>query len=327
MAKQTDKKSKSSKNSNKNSVSKARNRQRTEQEIMRARREARHKRRVRSTILCWMLLVILIAAAVVGVMFAGHKISDIVMQKNKEKAEKVQQAQEKEAQETEDKDKEEEKDGDSEEPEEYTEEDLLDDMIATCIGDMGLEERVAGLIFAIPEDLMGADKVVKAGDATEAALSTIPVGGIVYHSNNVENENQFSSMLIDTIDRSKYPLFLVLNEDTDALNNEALTEYGINFDLGKNEESGKTVTGSSLPEDNSLNSLKVLVLDGSAEDIAEEMKAGLEDGVDMFYITKNVSDAYGKFLDLVKTDDEIKGKIDAALENVYKIKYSGRLSE
>lgn len=323
MAKKTEKKRSESKSS---SASKARNRQRTEQEILRARREARHKRRVRSTILCWMLLIILIIGAVVGVMFAGHKISDIVAKKNQEKAEKLLQ-EEKEKEEAEETADSQEAEDELSEPEEYTEEDLLNDMIVNCMAEMGVEERVAGLIFAVPEDLVAEENVTKAGDKTEAALSTIPVGGIVYHRNNVENENQFSKMLIDTIDRSKYPLFLALNDEDSSLNAEALTEYGINFDIENNEENGKSVKGYPLPNEGTSGSLSVLILDGSSENIAEEMKNGLEEGTDMFYITKNINDAYGKFLDIVKEDSEVKDKVDKALENVYRIKYSGRLSE
>ena len=93
--------------------------------------------------------------------------------------------------------------------EEYTEEDLLDEMVDAGIAVMSLEDRVAGLFLTTPEELTGVGKVVQAGKGTEEALAKYAVGGLVYAATNVQSAEQFGGMLTDTLPKSKHPLFFI----------------------------------------------------------------------------------------------------------------------
>ncbi|MBQ8030472.1 MAG: beta-N-acetylhexosaminidase, partial [Butyrivibrio sp.] len=81
------------------------------------------------------------------------------------------------------------------EPEEYTEEDMLGDIVGSVIEEQSLEDKVAGLFIITPEQLTGVDTAVKAGSGTQEALSSYAVGGIVYSSKNIKNTDQIKTML------------------------------------------------------------------------------------------------------------------------------------
>ncbi len=308
-----------------------RSRRMTEQDYARERREARHRRRVRSTALCWLLLVVMIVMAVIGIIFAGHKISDLVAKKNAEKAEAQRIEQQKAAEEQaalEEAEASAKEEAEEEEaPEEYTEEDLLSDMIEACIDEMSFEDKAAGLFLTTPEVLTGVGQAIQAGDSTAEALGLIPVGGMVYHSSNIENENQFATMLTDTIDKSKYPLFLVFNDTSDLINAGAITEYGVNMDFGGHAETaGEKIEAKALPEGTG-DGLSIAVIDGSAQDCADSMISAWKSGCDMFYVIKDMDSAFKGFLKAVESDEELKAKVRDSLEKIYRIKYSNRVGE
>ena len=94
-----------------------------------------------------------------------------------------------------------------------TDEELLDQIVNSCIGEMPLEDKVAGLFIITPEQLTGVDTAVKAGSGTQEALSTYAVGGIVYSAKNIKSEEQIIEMLSTTASMSKYPIFTVVRED------------------------------------------------------------------------------------------------------------------
>ncbi len=98
------------------------------------------------------------------------------------------------------------------EPEEYTEEDMLGDIVGNVIEEQSLEDKVAGLFIITPEQLTGVDTAVKAGSGTQEALSSYAVGGIVYSSKNIKNTDQIKTMLDDTVSMSKYPIFTLLSD-------------------------------------------------------------------------------------------------------------------
>jgi len=141
---------------------------------------------------------------------------------------------------------------------EMSADDQLNYVIDTCINDMPLEDRVAGLFIVTPEQLTGVSTAVKAGSGTQEALKNYAVGGLVYFSKNIKNEDQITEMLDTTSSMSKYPVFTLVAEDgskngaitsnigidgitdvTDsdsALNNakaigSAMYKYGFNFNL------------------------------------------------------------------------------------------------
>lgn len=96
-----------------------------------------------------------------------------------------------------------------------TPEEQLADYIDTVIAGMTLEEKVAGLIIASPEQLTGVNRATRAGSSTQAAIADMPVGGLVYYRQNIENADQLKEMLANTQSYARLPMFLAVNEGGD----------------------------------------------------------------------------------------------------------------
>ncbi len=101
----------------------------------------------------------------------------------------------------------------SSEPEAMSESDILEDIVNSCIGELTLEEKVAGLFMVTPEQFTGVATVVKAGSSTQDALSRYAIGGLVYSAKNIKSQEQITEMLKSTSDMSKYPIFTAICED------------------------------------------------------------------------------------------------------------------
>ena len=184
--------------------------------------EYRHKRRVRSVAFAYIFVFILVAGigagGYLGVRTLANKLTDRKVAKEAEAA--AAEAAEEAAKEAEiaavlaeqEEAKAAEEEAEAAEEEEYTETDLLEEVVQACIKDMSVEDKVAGLFIVTPEQLTGTDKVTKAGDGTKEALDKYPVGGIIYSGTNVNDADQLKEMLDNTISFSKYPLFLAINE-------------------------------------------------------------------------------------------------------------------
>lgn len=107
-----------------------------------------------------------------------------------------------------------------------TPEEKLDEYIDTMIAGMTLEEKIAGLIIASPEQLTGVDTATRAGDSTKAAIEAMPVAGLVYYRRNMQSNDQLIEMLNNTQSYSKHPMFLAVNEGGDSassVQNSAVT--------------------------------------------------------------------------------------------------------
>ena len=96
-----------------------------------------------------------------------------------------------------------------------TPEEQFADYIDTILAGMTLEEKVAGLIIASPEQLTGVACATRAGSSTQEAIIAMPVGGLVYYRKNIENADQLKEMLSNTQSYSKMPMFLAVNEGGD----------------------------------------------------------------------------------------------------------------
>lgn len=86
------------------------------------------------------------------------------------------------------------------------------------LGTMTLEQKVAQLFFVTPEQLTGTDCVIEAGEAMEAALATLPVGGVICFSQNIETPEQLREMLANvgrfsTEVAAGIPVFLGVDEE------------------------------------------------------------------------------------------------------------------
>ncbi len=114
---------------------------------------------------------------------------------------------------------------------EYTQEDILSEIVETCIAEMPLEDKVAGLFITTPEQLTGVETAVKAGTGTKEALGKYSVGGIVYAAKNIKSDEQIKEMLSTTASMSKYPVFTVMS------------------DKSVNADAVKTTLGYEIPEE------------------------------------------------------------------------------
>lgn len=96
---------------------------------------------------------------------------------------------------------------------EPTEEEKFREAVYNYVSSLDIEDKVAGLFIVTPESITGVETVIRAGDGTKEALEKYHVGGIIYSTKNINNENQFKEMLSNTVSYAKYPLFLTVNEE------------------------------------------------------------------------------------------------------------------
>ena len=227
------------------------------------KREFRRKRRLRNQILAYVSLIVILAVVSVGGYFGIKAVSTSVTEKKQQEEMEVAAAVAEQVREemTESSEVEEEtvveEETTTEIVVEFTEEDLLNEIVESCISEMSLEDRVAGLFMITPEALTGVDKAVKAGDGTKEALSKYPVGGLIYFEKNIQSKEQITEMLANTTSMSKYPIFLGVDEEGNdiarvakalKLNKiDSCATIGESGDANKAYEAYKTV-GSYLME-------------------------------------------------------------------------------
>ena len=170
------------------------------------RRRYRHKRRVRNQIIAYSVVIIFIALIIVGGVFAGQKIVAAISERQSMQA--VSEPQEPEEYQP--------ADLVIEAPpeiEEATIEEQIDEIVNTCIASMPLVDKVAGLFVVAPEAITGVSTVIQAGEGTQDALSQYAVGGLVYSTRNIQDRDQLTQMLTNTLPMSKYPIFLAIEEE------------------------------------------------------------------------------------------------------------------
>lgn len=81
---------------------------------------------------------------------------------------------------------------------------------------MSLEERVAQMFATTPEQLTGMRRVTVTGNTTKNAISSIPVGGMIYSSLNFEGPSQTAAMTRNLqnyyMEKFGMPLFVMVAE-------------------------------------------------------------------------------------------------------------------
>lgn len=74
-----------------------------------------------------------------------------------------------------------------------------DEEIESIIGNLDVEEKVAQLFIAQPEQVIdGSLTITQAGEKTKEALTLYPVGGLIYFDENLEDPEQTKEMLANT---------------------------------------------------------------------------------------------------------------------------------
>ncbi len=176
------------------------------------KRLARRQRRKRSQLIAYIILTVLVLAVLGGGAFGVHYLGSFAG-KSKQSGDSAKESTTESTQEqvavieT--------PEETVPEPEEMSQDDVLMEIVNSCIGDMTLEDKVASLFVITPEQLTGVETVVKAGSSTQESLSQYAVGGLVYSAKNIKSESQIAEMMKSTGDMSKYPLFTVIHEFSD----------------------------------------------------------------------------------------------------------------
>ncbi len=86
-------------------------------------------------------------------------------------------------------------------------------LAAQALETMTLEEKLWQLFFVTPEAVTGVETATRAGEATRDALEQMPVGGLIYFSQNLEDREQVVEMLANTASYSRLGLFLGIDEE------------------------------------------------------------------------------------------------------------------
>lgn len=156
------------------------------------------------------------------------------------------------------------KESETKEPETDSEFKALEQEVSDMIDYMTIEEKAAQLFIVYPESLVeGVPCVTMAGEATKESIERIPVGGVLYMSQNLGSPEQVKEMLKNiqtySMDRINLPIFLCVDEEGGQIariaNNNSfaqdnvgdMSEIGQLGDVGKAYTAGVTI-GSYLSE-------------------------------------------------------------------------------
>jgi len=188
-------------------------------QLQQEKREARRKRRIRNQILAYLVMIVLILAAAVGIVYGIRFLTAFrqAQQEGEQGSLEESVPSSDVGQETGDQILASEDNSMDPEPTpqvaEPTPEQKLEDEINARIGVMTLEEKVGGLFLVTPEAITKVDTAVRAGESTRQALAQYAVGGIVYFGKNIQSGEQLEEMLENTRQYAKYPLFLAVDEE------------------------------------------------------------------------------------------------------------------
>ena len=209
----------------------------------------RRKRRVRNQIISYIVAVLILAGIVTGGVMGIRSIASAM--EEKKAAEESQAQAESLAQEEammQSQTENETGEAQTEPPVENvpSKEELLEELVESCVANMSLEDKVAGLFIVTPEQLTGVTKAVQAGSGTEEALKKYPVGGLVYFAQNIQSAEQLKEMLSKTAGYATYPLFLGVDEEGGSVARVAdqlkLTNVGPMADIGAGGDASAAYT-------------------------------------------------------------------------------------
>lgn len=212
------------------------------------RRDRRRKRRVRNQIISYMVAVVLLAGLVTGGFFGVRHISNAMEEKKQQEESKAQEEPLAQAEGMEETASEADAAGEETAETESVEsqEEILEELVESCVADMSLEDKVAGLFIITPEQLTGVGTAIQAGEGTQEALKKYPVGGLVYFAKNIQSADQLKEMLAKTAGYATYPLFLGVDEEGGSVARVAdqlkLPNVGPMADIGAGGDTGAAYT-------------------------------------------------------------------------------------
>lgn len=107
-----------------------------------------------------------------------------------------------------------------------------DKAVEDAIAALTLEQKVAQLFVVRPESLTGVAVQTRAGDATRDAFNALPVGGICWFGQNLEDPDQTREMLANvrtySLDNCGLPPFAAVDEEGGSVARVALNDaFGV----------------------------------------------------------------------------------------------------
>lgn len=203
----------------------------------------------------------------------------------------------------------------------------LDDLVAGLMQDMTLAEKVAAMFIVTPESITGVGKAVRAGDSTKQAIAANPIGGIVYAEKNYQSDSQFQTMLSNTREYSKFPLFIAAGW---ALEEDKQQSFGMDMDL--NALKSLIVEGIAL-NDYQMEIAGLNVSGFMNEKVvtdyyssADAAVAAVQVGVDVLVTPADYKEAYQGVLDAVANGSIAEERINESVRKIYKVKYQDVLN-
>lgn len=245
------------------------------------RREYRRKRRIRNQLICYGVIMVLIAALGVGVVNGVKAVKTYSDQKQEELESSQDKLDELLASEDTLEEPESSEVTEEEPPVvELTPEQKLDEIVNAGIEVMSLEDKVAGLFITTPEAITGVSTAVAAGDSTKEALTKYAVGGLIYAKKNMKSAAKFATMIENTSLYAKYPLFMAVQEEGGSVS--SLAAAGI----ADKVDSAQTI--------------------GASGDVTQAYNAGtkLGDNLNMYALNLN----FAPLADLTSVEDSIMEK-------------------
>lgn len=206
--------------------------------------------------------------------------------------------------------------------------DPLEELVASLVQDMTLAEKIAAMFVVTPESITGVGKVVRAGDSTKQAITANPVGGIVYAEKNYQSDSQFATMLTNTREYSKYPMFIATSWE---LTEDKKTSFGIDLDfnvLKTLNTEGITLNAYQME----LGGLNIsgymdekVVTDYYAS--ADAAVAAIQVGVDVIVAPADYKAAYQGVLDAITNGMLAEERINESVRKIYRVKYKDALED
>lgn len=245
------------------------------------RRAYRRRRRIRNQIISYGVVFVLLAAMIAGGVAAGSRVAHIMKEKKLARAQEEMEEQIKAEQEAEaihDK-----VIAEPEPVEVEPETDPLEEVVESSISAMPLEDKVAGLFIVTPEALTGVSTATQAGEGTQEALNKWGIGGLIYFDKNIKDREQITEMLSSTVSKSKYPIFLAVDEEGGSVSRVAKSGIDVTKvdDMASIGETGDTAQAheAGLTIGNYLKELGFNLDFAPVADVAGEGKSAMGDRV------------------------------------------------
>lgn len=190
-------------------------------------RQERRRRRLRNQFFAYLILTVIIVLVLAAGFFGARFVISYVNDYNEKVNKVIEEAESGAAAEPDSEPEphiEEMPESSAGEVEGYTppvDEDPMNTLIESLLGNMTTEEMVAGMFVVTPESITGVGTAVQASDGTKTALTENPIGGLVYAPKNFQSPEQFTEMLVNTRNYARYPIFAIVSAECGS------TDYGL----------------------------------------------------------------------------------------------------